>query len=601
MNEGSVYLNGSLIGSHKNLDTLAKEIREKRRRGELPETLTVRKKEDEVLVNTDTGRALRPLIIIEKGKSKLTEEHKNKIEKEEITFKDLIKDGIVEYLDAEEEEDAYIAMKEEEITKEHTHLEIHPSLAFGTCSSVNPYPEYNMSQRLEMSDSMLKQALGLYATNYNVRMDTESYLMQYPQKPLTRTKYNKILGLDKKPAGQNFTIAVMSYIGYNIDDAIVLNKGSIQRALGRSIYYRGYSSQERRYPAGQKDRFEVPSEKIVGYRGEEAYKNLDENGIIEPETQVDSRDVLISKTSPPRFLEEISELSAIEEKRKENSTTVKANCEGKVDWVLMTEGEDGNKIIKVRTRNTMEPIIGDKFSARHGQKGIVGLIVEEEDMPWTESGVVPDMIFNPHAVPSRMTAGFLLEAIAGKKTSFSGKKTNATAFEGEDRESLKKKLEEYGFKPNGKEVMYDGRTGRRIEAQIFTGIVYYQKLYHLASQKLHARARGPLQILTRQPTEGKSRGGGQKFGSMERDCLIGHGASMLLKERLLKESDETIELICEECGTIAVNNKIRGEMYCEACGSKNIHPVKMSYGFKLLINELKALGIQTELKLEDKM
>lgn len=600
MEKASIYLNGSLIGFHEDPGTLTEEIREKRRRGELPETLTIRNQEEEVLINTDTGRALRPLIVVQDGKSKLTEKHEEKIKKGEITFKDLVEDGIIEYLDAEEEEDTYIAMKEEEITKEHTHLEIHPSMAFGACSSVNPYPEHNMSQRLEMSDSMLKQALGLYTANYNVRMDTESYIMHYPQNPISRTKYNEIIGLDKKPAGQNFTIAVMPYLGYNIDDAIVLNKGSVQRALGRSTYYRGYSGQERRYPGGQKDRFEIPNEKIVGYKGEEAYKHLDENGIIEPETEVNARDVLISKTSPPRFLEEISELGAIEEKRKENSTTVKPNSEGKVDWVLMTEGEDGNKIIKVRTRSSMEPIVGDKFSARHGQKGIVGLLVDEEDMPWTESGVVPDMIFNPHAVPSRMTAGFLLEAIAGKKSSMTGKKTNATAFEGEPREEIEEKLKKYGFRPSGKEVMYDGKTGKRIEAQIFTGVVYYQKLHHLASKKLHARARGPLQILTRQPTEGKSRSGGQKFGSMERDCLIGYGASMLLRERLLEESDKTIELICEDCGSIAVENKIKGEVYCEACGSKNIHPVEMSYGFKLLVNELKSLGIQTELKIEDK-
>ncbi len=601
MEEANIYLNGSLIGTHENPDELTEEIREKRRREELPKTLTVGNYQDEVHINTDTGRALRPVIVVEDGEPKLTEEHKNKIKNGEITFKDLLKNGIVEYLDAEEEENAYIAMKEEQLTEEHTHLEIHPSLAFGVCSNINPFPEHNLSQRVEKSDSVAKQSMGLYASNFNIRTDTEGYFMFYPQQPITRPKYNDLTGLSRRPAGVNFTIAVMPFEGYNINDAIVINKGSVERAIARGTYLRTYTGKERRYPGGQKDKFEKPDEAVTGYRGEEAYKHLDEDGVIEPETEVEARDVLIGKTSPQRFLEETGGgLGATEEKRKEDSTTVRPNAEGKVDWVVATEGKNGNRILKVRTRHSMEPLVGDKFADRNGQKGIVGLKIEEENMPWSESGVVPDVIFNSHAIPSRMSAGFLLEALASKKASMEGEKVNATAFDNESKESIEEALKEHGFTQTGKEVMYDGKTGKRIEAKIFNGIVYYQRLHHLVSKKMHARASGPRQILTRQPTEGRARGGGQRLGHMERNCFVGHGTSLLQKERMTNQSDKTTELICQDCGSIAMENKITGEKYCESCGSNNVEEIEMSYGFKLLTNELKSLTIHPKLDLEDK-
>jgi len=599
----SIYLNGRLVGFHDSPRELVQSVKERRRAGEFPQSMSVAYYEDlnEVYLNADENRAMRPLIVVEKGKPKLTQEHVKLIRENKMKFSDLVKSGIIEFLDAEEEENSYIAIDEKELTEEHTHLEIHPSLILGVCSAISPFPEYNSAPRVPMTSQMIKQALGMYAFNFNLRTDTQSHIMCYPQVPIAQTKYTKIVGVDSKAAGQNFVIAVMPYYGFNINDAVVINRGAIDRGLARTVYYRTYEAEERKYPGGQKDRFEKPKQETQGYRGEEAYKYLDENGIIEPEFYVKGDDVLVGKTSPPRFLEEVSEFGVLEEKRRENSEAIRHEEDGIVDWVVITEGEGGNRLIKVRSRKSMIPEIGDKFAARHGQKGVVGLLADERDMPFTESGVVPDICVNPHAIPSRMTMGFLLETLGAKAGCLSGSMVDATPFDGAKEEDMKKELKKYGFRSNGEEIMYDGRTGEPIEAQIFTGVIYYQRLKHLVSTKIRARARGPVQILTRQPTEGRSREGGLKFGEMERDCLIGHGTSMVLMERLLEESDKITELICANCGTIAINDQIRKKKFCPVCGESEVYPVDMSYAFKLLLSELKAMCVMPKIKLEDKV
>lgn len=597
-----IYLNGKLVGFHKKPLELAQEIREKRRTGNLPSDMTVAFYEDlgEVYVNSDEGRALRPLIIVEKGKPKLTSDHIKLLKDEKLSFSDLVKNGVVEYLDSEEEENAYVALDEKELTGKHTHIEIHPSLMLGIVASVTPYPEHNSAPRNTMSTAMIKQSLGMYAMNFNLRSDTQGHIMFYPQIPIAQTKYNKVIGLEKKAAGQNFVVAVIPYKGYNISDAVVINRASIERGLGRTLSYRTYEDEERRYPGGQKDKFETPKAEIAGYRGEEDYKYLDETGIIEPEFEVKGGDVLVGKTSPPRFLEEVGEIGVVEEKRRENSMALKHGETGKIDWVMVTEAIGGNRLLKIRTREIMIPEIGDKFAARHGQKGVVGLLVDNENMPFTESGIIPDMCMNPHAIPARMTAGYMLELLGAKAASMRGTSCDATAFDNEPEKKMKELLEDYGFKSTGKEIMYDGETGKRIEAEIFIGVVYYQRLKHLVANKIHARARGPVQILTRQPTEGRAREGGLRFGEMERDCLIGHGTSMLLMERLLKESDKVVELVCRKCGMIAINDQIRKKQFCPACGSSEVYPIEISYAFKLLINELKSMCIYPKLILGDK-
>lgn len=602
MKGASVYLNGKLIGFHRKPIELVEALRRKRRKGELPQELNVcyYPDLDEVYINTDAGRARRPVIVVENGKPKLTEEHIEKLKKGEMKWNDLVEQGIVEYLDAEEEEMSYIAIKPEELTPEHTHIEIHPSLILGAVTSVAPMPQHNSSPRVTMASAMLKQALGIYQANFRKRMDTQSHILHYPQKPLVLTMQSKMIGVPKRPAGQNVVIAIMPFEGYNMEDAIILNKASIERGLMHSTFYRTYSAEEIRYPGGQKDRFEIPSPEIQGYRGDEAYRCIGEDGIAIPETHVEGGDVLIGRTSPPRFLEEVTELTMMEEKRRENSITMRHREEGIVDSVMITEAPTGNKLVRVRVRSQKIPEIGDKFASRHGQKGVVGLIVPQHDMPFTEDGITPDLIMNPHAVPSRMTVGHILEVICGKAYSFRGTEMDSTAFEPIDYDGVKKMLLERGFRPDGREILYNGKTGERIEAEIFTGVIYYQKLKHLVSNKIHARSRGPVQILTRQPTEGRAREGGLRFGEMERDTLIGHGASMVLVERLLKESDVIEQLVCEDCGEIAINDFIRKKKYCPVCGSTRVTPVEMSYAFKLLLDEMKASGIKPKLILEDK-
>jgi len=599
-----VYINGRFIGYHPNGEELVKELRRLRRSGKLSSEVNVAhiKNEylDEVYVNTDAGRVRRLLLVVEDGKLKLKPEHVEKLKRGEWSFEDLVKRGIVEFLDADEEEDALIALSPDQLTPEHTHMELWTPALMGITASLIPYAEHNQSPRNTYEAAMAKQSLGLYAANFQRRMDTRGHLLHYPQRPLVRTRAMEVNGYDERPAGQNMVVAVMSFTGYNIEDALIMNKSSVDRGLGRSTFFRLYTTVEYKYPGGQEDKITIPPRNVRGYRGPSAYEKLDEDGLTPPETPVEGGEVLIGKISPPRFLaaQEYTVGSGLT--RQDSSIAVRHAEKGVVDVVMITTDSDGNRLVKVRVRDLRIPELGDKFASRHGQKGVLGLLIPQYDMPFTEEGIVPDLIINPHAFPSRMTVGQLMESIAGKAAALEGRFVDATPFYKEPVENLMIVLKKHGYLSTGEEVMYDGRTGELIYNPIFIGIVYYQKLHHMVADKMHARASGPIQILTRQPTEGRSRQGGLRWGEMEVDCLIGHGTASLLKETMVDRSDRTIIYVCEMCGHIGWYDRIKGVYMCPVHGEKGrLKPVEISYAFKLLIQELMSMNIMPRLEIGD--
>jgi DNA-directed RNA polymerase subunit B len=599
-----VHLNGKAIGYIADPMKYIAEVKNARRKGVISGEVNVAyiEKLNEVHINTDRGRVRKPYIIVEDGKSRFTKELSDKIEKKELDFGYLIRSGILEFLDAEEEENAMVAMEEADINENTTHLEVDPTSIFGFTINMAPFSEHNQLARHLMFASYLKQAQGVYATNFNLRFESRAYILFYPQAPLVTTKAYESLKLSKHASGQNFVVALSTYYGYNMQDAIIFNKSAVDRGLARSMFYKTYVDEERRYPGGQKDVFKLPPATTEGYLGEHAYSKLSEDGVIEPEMNVEEGDVLIGKVAPPRFLEESIGAGGLEEKTRDDSVALKPGENGVVDDVIFTESPGATRTVKVRVRGIRIPEAGDKFGSRHGQKGVIALIVPQEDMPFTSSGVVPDMLLNPHGIPSRMTFGHLLETLAGKASSLRGTKVDGTAFSdsGKNRiDEYSNVLEAHGFDKYGEEMMYDGVTGKPFKSKLFMGVVYYNRLHHMVSNKIQVRSRGTVQILTHQPTEGKARLGGLRFGEMERDVLVAYGASLLLKERMLDQSDKSTVLVCKECGSIGYRDYAKRLDVCPLCNSNKLMEVEISYAFKLLLDEIKSLHIRPQIGMKE--
>jgi DNA-directed RNA polymerase subunit B len=606
-----VFVDGKLIGYAENGRGTSDTLRNLRRSGKIHPHVGVYfyssgnpNATNRLYVSCNAGRVLRPLAIIGEGKSLVTNEIIEKISKKFLSWSDLLYMGIIELVDANEEENCYISMDVDKLESINTHLEIFPSAILGVGASIIPYPEHNQSPRNTYESAMAKQSLGFSTPLMNASTYVRQHFMLYPQTPTVSTKAISLLGLDDRPTGQNCIVAVLPFEGYNIEDAIVFNKSSVERGLGRTFFYRVYEAEAKQYPGGMKDSFELPESdtNIRGYRGEKAYRLLEHDGAIMHESVVTGGDILIGRTSPPRFMEEYKEFEVKGPYRRDTSIGVRPSENGVVDTVIMTQSVEGGKMYKIRVRDMRVPEIGDKFASRHGQKGVIGMLVNQEDLPYSESGVVPDIMINPHAFPSRMTVGQFMESLGGKAASLRGTIVDGSAFLGEKFESIKGILEKHGFKHSGKETMYDGRTGKKFPADVYMGVVYYQKLHHMVADKIHSRARGQVQMLTKQPTEGRARGGGLRFGEMERDCLIAYGASMMLKDRLLEESDKAEINVCERCGLLAYYDVKQRRFICRVCGEKSkISSIVIAYAFKLLLQEMMSLNVAPRLLAREKV
>jgi len=605
-----IFVDGKLIGYHKDGEKLASSLRELRRTNKIhrhvgisihiPEQEGATKR---LYVNCNAGRVLRSVIIVKDGKSTLTPDLLDKILKNLLHWNDLIRMGVIELVDANEEENCLITFDDKH-AKKHTHIEIFPSAILGAGASIIPYPEHNQSPRNTYESAMAKQSLGFSTPMMNTSTYVRQHSMLYPQTSIVTTRAMALLGLEKRPAGQNCVVAVLPFDGYNIEDAIVLSKSAVERGLGRTLFYRIYEAESKQYPGGMRDNFEIPNsdDNLRGYKGEKSYRLLEDDGIVATESSVSGGDILIGKTSPPRFMEEYRDQEARGPYRRDTSIGVRPSESGVVDTTVLTQSTEGGKMFKVRIRDMRLPEIGDKFASRHGQKGVVGLLAKAEDLPYTADGISPDVLINPHAFPSRMTVGMMMESITGKAAALRGKKVDASAFVGEKMEDVKGVMEDAGFKYSGKEIMYDGRTGKRFPVEVFLGVVYYQKLHHMVADKIHARARGQVQMLTKQPTEGRARGGGLRFGEMERDCIIAYGASMILKDRLLDESDKSDIFVCERCGLVAYHDIKQRRFYCRVCVDKGkVSSVSVAYAFKLLLQEMSSLAIAPRLLIKERV
>ena len=545
-----------------------------------------------VKIATDEGRICRPLIIVERGRSKVTARSLQALRKGRIGFDDFLKRGLVEYLDVNEENDSLIAMYESDITQQTTHLEIEPFTILGAVAGLIPYPHHNQSPRNTYQCAMGKQAIGTIAHNQYKRIDSLLYLLVYPQTPLVTTRAIELMKYDKLPAGQNATVAVMSYSGYDIEDAVVLNKASCDRGFGRCQVFRRFSTILRTFPNGLNERIGPPTyEEGVPVR---KHAVLDHDGLAHSGDKISNGEVYMIKRIPlnANNISLGSDYGA--DDFRDAPMTYRHQDSAYIDKVMLSSTETEHGLVKIQTRQTRVPEVGDKFSSRHGQKGVVGLIAPQTDLPFTDEGIVPDIIMNPHGFPSRMTVGKMLELVAGKAGVLVGKQQYGTAFGGSKVDDMMDILISHGFSYTGKDFLTSGITGEPLAAYVFMGPIYYQRLKHMVADKMHSRARGPRATLTRQPMEGRSRDGGLRLGEMERDCLIAYGASQLLLERLMLSSDSHDVDICEMCGLMGFQG------WCQTCKkTEGVSRVRIPYAAKLLVQELSSMGVVVRVGLDD--
>ena len=598
--------------------------------------ITYRTARHEIWINTEGGRLLRPILNAAAvrdittapdwlGGSSTTATAKH-------TWNTVLQwlspsgHSLVEYVDPTETENLYIAMKPEDLTPDHTHMEIHPCTILGTMASNIPFPDHNQAPRNSYQSAMGKQAMGVYALNFRERMDTMSNLLWYSSVPLASPYMSRFYRAQAMPSGFNVIVAIMTYGGYNQEDSIMINRASLDRGLFRSEFYRTYKDEEKKNQAsGEEERFCRPSPTTTRHMKLANYGKLGHDGIVPENTYVTQDDVLIGKVAPIRLrgadgaamaginhaaLQAMSSVAAAQaveaaggKRFRDSSKLMRTNEAGYVDRIYRGRNGEGYSFVKIRVREERTPVIGDKFSSRHGQKGTCGLILEPEDMPQTASGLIPDIIINPHCIPSRMTIAQLMETILGRLGCELGFLGDATPFNKDmTAAGIAAELQERGLEPYSNEVLYCGYTGKQMPTNIFMGPVFYQRLKHMVNDKLHSRATGPLVMLTRQPAEGRARDGGLRFGEMERDCMIAHGASSFLKERMMEASDNFEVQVCKGCGLIGVANKALNIWRCTGCGNTTeFSQVRIPYAYKLFLQELESMNISSRILPETRL
>ena len=615
-NTCKIFVNGNWVGIHRDPKALVDTFRSLRRMIDIDAEVSIVRdiNDKEVRIYTDAGRICRPLFIVHEQRLAIKKHHISQLQgviqgQKKVAWSDLLMEGLVEYIDTEEEETTMIAMEPKDLSSDdsysstYTHCEIHPSMILGVCASIIPFPDHNQSPRNTYQSAMGKQAMGIYASNYQVRMDTMAHVLHYPQKPLCTTRAMEFLHFRELPSGVNVVVAIMIYTGYNQEDSLIMNQSAIDRGLFRSSYYRCYIDQEKASSVGTvgsltAELFEKPSMDNTRGMKHGEYGKLDDDGLVAPGTRVSGEDVLIGKTVP--MDNNVGQPTKFT--KRDVSTCMKASENGIVDNVLVSTTKEGYRFTKVRIRNVRIPQVGDKFASRHGQKGTIGMTYRQEDMPWTAEGIVPDIIVNPHAIPSRMTIAQLIECILGKVTVFQGCEGDATPFTDVTVEDISTRLHAMGYQKHGNEAIYQGHTGRPLCARVFIGPTFYQRLKHLVDDKVHSRARGPVAMLTRQPLEGRSRDGGLRMGEMERDCLITHGCANFMRDRFFCNSDQYRIHICERCGLTAQSNlkKMSYECRTPTCvGRPNkICQIEIPYACKLLFQEMASMCISTRIYTE---
>ena len=643
-----IIINGNIIGYHTDPFYLFTKLKQFKRCGiiNIYTSIAWYYQENEIVISTESGRCVRPTYIIDNIIDKFISNKSNKINNlrfdkkcilkilnDKIRFYELFdlkkhndidydlynndnlnklkENTIIEYLDAEENNTTLVAINFKNIhkgfkgntyPKKYQYLEIHPSLILGLCASNIPFPDHNQAPRNTYQASMGKQAIGIYSSNFRNRMDTLGNILNYPQLPLVKTKISDITGCNSLPCGINVIVAIGTFTGFNQEDSIMINKSAVDRGLFNSTFYRTYKDQcNKNHSTGEEEEYCKPDREETKGMKPFNYDKLDDDGFIKENAYVSNNDIIMGKRMPNKVND-----TAEAYKFKDNSIPLKQNEYGFIDRnfsnnkYFLNVNNDGYKFSKVKIRNIRIPTIGDKLSSRHGQKGIIGMIYNQEDLPFTKDGIYPDIIINPHAVPSRMTIAQLLECIMGKVCVLSGNIGDSTAFihknKKEKKDHISSLLHNYGYNKYGDEVMYNPRSGEQINTNIFIGPTYYQRLKHMVKDKIHSRsANGPIILLTRQPAEGRAREGGLRLGEMEVECNWGHGSLHFLKERLMECSDNYRLFTCKDCGNISIVNPNNNIFKCISCkNSVNYSQIRIPYTCKLLFQEIQCMSINTK-------